>query len=77
MATARVNYEYVNLKTFAERAGYTERYARDFLSSPDGIRFKRQRGDKKAIMVNWTLYQEYMETEANPYFKYAPKRKAL
>lgn len=73
MARPRTNFEYVTIKQFAERTGFTQRYARDFINSPEGFRFKRQRAFGTAILVNWTEFQQYMETEGNPSVKYAVK----
>lgn len=71
MARPRTIFEYVPVKEFAARAGFSVQGARDYLNSPEGLRFKRQRGPNTAILANWTLFQEYMETEANPIVKYS------
>ncbi len=65
-------YEYVPVKEFARRAGFgSVQAARNFLNSPNGLMFKRQRGNYAPILANWTKYQEYMETQGNPSVKYA------
>lgn len=74
MARPRTVFEYVPVKEFAARSGFSVQGARDYLNSPEGLRFKRQRGPNTAILVNWTMFQEYMETEANPIVKYAVGR---
>ena len=53
--------EYIDLKEFARRLGYSQKYAWQMFHSKEMRPFVRQNGYRCKLMLNWTAWQEWYE----------------